>query len=113
MVRMKQWDLSAGARDLGVVEEAMTKEVVAIELEATLADAARELERADVSGAPVLENGRVVGVVTLRDLLSRAPGSGAPAVTTGPFHRVEHLLAAESARTGLRVRDVMSRVVRT
>jgi len=113
MVRVKAWDPPAGVADPGTVGDAMTKEVVAVLPGATLADAARELERADVSGGPVVEEGQVVGVVTLRDLVSRAPEQGALAATTGPFHRVERLLAAESARTGLRVRDVMSRAVRT
>ena len=113
MVREEQRDPPAGVGDLGAVGDTMTKEVVAISPAATLADAARELERGDVSGAPVVEDGRVVGVVTLRDLVSRAPEPGALAATTGPFHRVERLLAAESARTGLRVRDVMSRAVQT
>jgi CBS domain-containing protein len=46
-----------------------------------------------VSGAPVVDRGRVVGVVTLRDLLVPVLAGG-PVMTTGPFHRHEHQLTA-------------------
>lgn len=91
-------------RQLGTVGEAMTGEVVLLEAD-TLADVAvRCLERTWVSGAPVIDRGRVVGVVTLGDLLTRlAPD----AQTTGPFLRHERDLV------GLRVRDLMTRAVAT
>lgn len=88
---------------LGSVEEAMGAPIVTL-TEATIAsEAARILERAGTSGAPVTtEDGeRVVGFVTMKDLRARA-GIRA-AVASGPFHRFEHLLA------GLEVHEVMSR----
>ena len=55
-----------------------------------------------MSGAPVVDGGRVAGVVTVRDLLGAVLGDGGPAQTTGPFHRHEHHL------TAYRVRDLMT-----
>jgi CBS domain-containing protein len=54
-----------------------------------------------VSGAPVVDRGRVVGVVTRRDLLAPVLAKGR-AQTTGPFHRYEHHLGT------YRVRELMT-----
>jgi CBS domain-containing protein len=77
---------------LGTVGEAMTGEVVVLEANTPVDVAMRRLEHRRVSGAPVVDHGRVVGVVTLRDLLVPLLASG-PVQTTGPFHRHEHQLA--------------------
>src|SRR6266508_4490542 len=58
--------------ELGSVRDSMTKSVVTLRPEQSLDDAALELERAKVTGGPVVENGVVVGVVTLRDLFKAA-----------------------------------------
>jgi CBS domain-containing protein len=58
--------------ELGSVRDSMTKSVVALRPAQSLDDAALELERAKVAGGPVVENGVVVGVVTLRDLFTAA-----------------------------------------
>jgi CBS domain-containing protein len=86
---------------LGTVGEAMTGEVVVLQADTPVDVALRRLEHVRVSGAPVLDHGRVVGVVTLRDLLAPALVDG-PVLTTGPFHRHEHHL------TGYRVRELMT-----
>jgi CBS domain-containing protein len=93
---------------LGTVGAAMTARVVSISPGDSLATAARELEAAGVSGAPVVEGGSIVGIVTLGDLLSRIRGPVGKIQTTGPFHRAEPLLAEISRKTGATVRDVMS-----
>jgi CBS domain-containing protein len=62
---------------LGTVGEAMTAEVVVLEADSPVDVAVRRLEHTQVSGAPVVDDGRVVGVVTLRDLL-------VPALADGP-----------------------------
>jgi CBS-domain-containing membrane protein len=62
---------------LGTVGEAMTGEVVVLEADTPVDVAVRRLEHTQVSGAPVLDRGRVVGVVTLRDLL-------VPVLANGP-----------------------------
>jgi CBS domain-containing protein len=86
---------------LGTVGEAMTGEVVALEADTPVDVAVRRLEHTQVSGAPVLDHGRVVGVVTLRDLLMPVLADG-PVMTTGPFHRHEHQL------TTWRVHELMT-----
>jgi CBS domain-containing protein len=88
-------------RLLGTVGEAMTAEVVALQADTPADVATRRLERMQVSGAPVVDHGRVVGVVTLRDLLVPVLADG-PVQTTGPFHRHEHRL------TGYRVQELMT-----
>jgi CBS domain-containing protein len=86
---------------LGTVGEAMTGEVGVLEADTPVDVALRRLEHIQVSGAPVVDHGRVVGVVTLRDLLAPVLADG-PVLTTGPFHRHEHHL------TGYRVRELMT-----
>jgi CBS-domain-containing membrane protein len=86
-------------RLLGTVGAVMTRKVVKLEADQPADRAVRELARREVSGGPVLDHGRLAGMVTLRGLLrSVAP----PWAITGPFMRHEHELA------GLRVRDVMT-----
>lgn len=88
-------------RLLGTVGEAMTGEVTALQADTPADTAIRRLEQTQVSGAPVVDHGRVVGVVTLRDLLVPVLADG-PVQTTGPFHRHEHDLI------GYRVRELMT-----
>jgi CBS domain-containing protein len=88
-------------RLLGTVGEAMTGKVVVLTADTPADVAARRLEQAQVSGAPVVDRGRVVGVVTLRDLLVAAQAAPT-AQTTGPFLRYEHRLA------GYRVQELMT-----
>jgi CBS domain-containing protein len=78
---------------LGTVGEAMSGEVVVLHADTPVDVALRRLEHTQVSGAPVVDHGRVVGVVTLRDLLVPVLADG-PVLTTGPFHRHEHQLTA-------------------
>ena len=87
---------------LGTVEEAMTGKVLALAADTPADVAARRLEQAAVSGAPVVDRGRVVGVVTLRDLLAPALAAGVNAQTAGPFLRHEHHL------TKYRVHELMT-----
>jgi CBS domain-containing protein len=86
---------------LGTVGEAMTAEVLVLQADTPADVAVRRLEHTQVSGAPVLDHGRVVGVVTLRDLLASVLAEG-PVQTTGPFHRHEHHLR------GFTVRELMT-----
>jgi CBS domain-containing protein len=68
---------------LGTVRQAMTRAVLTLEPDMRTGDAAAMLRRYGVGGAPVLDAGRLVGVVTEADLLASAPR----AQTTGPFLR--------------------------
>jgi CBS domain-containing protein len=89
----------------GDVGEAMTANVLAFEPAMRASDAALRLAAEGVAGAPVLEDGKVVGVVSLSDLLARE-GHLAPQ-TSGPFLRGERHLA------NLTVAEVMTREVVT
>jgi CBS domain-containing protein len=86
---------------LGTVGEAMTAEVIALQADTPADVATRRLERMQVSGAPVVDHRRVVGVVTLRDLMVPVLADG-PVQTTGPFHRHEQRL------TGYLVHELMT-----
>ena len=84
----------------------MTASVMALESGTPADVAARRMEDKGVSGAPVVKEGRVVGLVTLADLLARA-GAKRPIMTSGPFLRVEGALA------GLKVEEAMTAQVVT
>jgi CBS domain-containing protein len=86
-------------RQLGTVDEAMTRNAVLLTADTTAELALRRLDQRAVSGAPVVDHGRVVGVITRRDLLvptllDEPSGAQAP----GRLTRL----------TGLRVSDLMS-----
>jgi acetoin utilization protein AcuB len=85
-------------RLLGTVDDVMTRGVVTLEADTPADEAVRELAGRGVAGGPVLDKGRVVGMVTLRGLLRWA---APPRAESGPFLRHEHELA------GLRVRELM------
>lgn len=89
----------------GTVGQAMTSNVFTLDPDTRASDAALRLSREGIAGAPVVEGGAVVGIITLRDLLERE-GHLAPQ-TTGPFLRGERHLA------NLTVADVMTRDVVT
>ncbi len=56
-------------RLLGAVAAAMRRDVVLVAADMPAERAVHRLESKAVSGAPVVDRGRVVGVITLRDLL--------------------------------------------
>jgi CBS domain-containing protein len=84
-------------RQLGTVGEAMTRDVVLLAADMTAETALRRLDQKAVSGAPVVDHGRVVGVVTRRDLL-------VPTLLDDPSGAQVHW----TRLTGLRVVDLMS-----
>ena len=89
-------------RLLGTVGEAMTRDVVLLAADMPAAMALRRLDEKAVSGAPVVEHGRIVGVITRRDLLVPTlldNPAGSPALGVA-WHR--------NRLDGLRVRDLMS-----
>jgi CBS domain-containing protein len=79
-------------RLLGSVADAMTGAVVLLAADMPAEQALRRLDHQAVSGAPVVDRGRVVGVITRRDLLVPIPEQG----------------SYESPLAGLRVCDLMS-----
>ena len=52
-----------------IVEQIMTREVVTISPEATLREAALRLRQYRLSALPVMEEGKLVGIITRSDLL--------------------------------------------
>jgi len=92
---------------LGSVETIMQPDTLVLRPEQSLADAAQELERAGISGGPVMSGGRVIGMVSLSDLFEAVGVPAGQVATSGPWHRYEHVLA-ESKKT---VSDVMSHQV--
>lgn len=89
----------------GTVGQAMTANVFTLDPETRASDAALRLSREGIAGAPVVDGGVIVGIITLRDLLERE-GHLAPQ-TSGPFLRGERHLA------NLTAADVMTRDVVT
>jgi CBS-domain-containing membrane protein len=96
-------------RALGTVGDAMERAVVTIGADWPADQAARELERRGVSGGPVVDHGRVVGVLTLRDLLRMAAPDAPRALATGPFLRHERALARFTVAQVMRERVVTAR----
>lgn len=92
-------------RRFGTVGDAMTRRVLTFEPGMRASDAALRLASEGIAGGPVVEEGRVVGVLTLRDLLERE--GHVATQTSGPFLRGERHLA------NLTVADVMTREVVT
>ena len=80
------------------VESIMERDVVVLSPDESLGDAARALERAEISGAPVVAGSRLVGMVSLADLFRGAGIRPEDAATSGPWHRHEHAMA-QSGRT--------------
>ena len=64
------------------VREIMVKEVVTIEPSASLTDAARAMEDANVGMLPVVQDGKVLGVITDRDIVVRAVAREADPAST-------------------------------
>ena len=64
------------------VRDIMVKEVVTIEPSASLTDAARAMEDANIGMLPVVQDGKVLGVITNRDIVVRAVARDADPAST-------------------------------
>jgi CBS domain-containing protein len=64
------------------VFEAMTPEVVSVLPDTTIVDAALVMKNLDIGPLPVVDGGRLVGVVTDRDITVRATAEGLDPFTT-------------------------------
>jgi CBS domain-containing protein len=58
------------------IKEVMTRDVRACEPNATVAEAAKVMAREDVGPVPIVEDGRLVGLVTDRDIVVRVVAEG-------------------------------------
>ena len=88
-------------RLLGTVGEAMTREVVLLAADMPAELGLRRLDNEAISGAPVVDHGRVVGVVTRRDLI-------VPSLPDNPTGSEVALGQHRDRLGGLLVRDLMS-----
>jgi len=64
------------------IKEVMTRDVRACEPNATVADAAKVMAQEDVGPVPIVEDGRLVGIVTDRDIVVRVVAEGRDANVT-------------------------------
>ena len=64
------------------IKEIMTRDVRACEPNATVADAAKVMAQGDVGPVPIVEDGRLVGIVTDRDIVVRVVAEGRDANVT-------------------------------
>jgi CBS domain-containing protein len=58
------------------ISEVMTRDVRATEPSATIVDAAKTMAREDIGPMPVVQAGRIVGIVTDRDIVVRVIAAG-------------------------------------
>jgi CBS domain-containing protein len=65
------------------IKEVMTSQVKACEPNTTVADAAKVMAKEDVGPVPIVEGGRLIGIVTDRDIVVRVVAEGRdPSSTT-------------------------------
>ncbi|MBA2615910.1 MAG: CBS domain-containing protein [Actinobacteria bacterium] len=68
---------------MGSIRDVMTSNPTTCERSASVADAARVMAQEDVGPVPIVEGGRVVGIVTDRDIVVRVVAEGRdPSSTT-------------------------------
>lgn len=67
---------------MGQVRDVMTGNPTTCEPSATLVDAAKVMALEDVGPVPIVENGRLVGIVTDRDIIVRAVAEGRDVAST-------------------------------
>jgi CBS domain-containing protein len=58
------------------IKEVMTSEVKVCEPDSTVAEAAKVMAREDVGPVPIVEEGRLTGIVTDRDIVTRVVAEG-------------------------------------
>ncbi len=64
------------------IREVMTKDPITLDSSATIIEAARAMRDSDVGNVIVLENGKIYGIVTDRDIAVRAVAEGRDAEST-------------------------------
>lgn len=86
------------------VEELMTRDVITVAPQSLLKAVAETLARHRISGVPVVDNGRVLGVVSEADILKKEAAELKPGML-GRLLRRERPDAKKAARTA---RDAMT-----
>ncbi len=95
------------------VADVMTRDVVSVGPKATVAEIAKLMLEHHLSGVPVVENGKLVGMISERDLMRRGEIGTAPAQSRwAAFFASEQQAAAEFVHAhGRTANDVMTRKV--
>jgi CBS domain-containing protein len=95
-------------RGAGCVGDVMVRDVVTIDTSSSLQDAARRMRDANVGVLPVTEQGRLVGMITDRDLVVRAMARGADPGTTVADCATRELVCARPDTDVEEAMEVMS-----
>ncbi|MEQ8231517.1 MAG: CBS domain-containing protein [Gammaproteobacteria bacterium] len=87
------------------VSELMTTDVVTVSPQCSVPELERALASADVSGMPVVEDGRLVGVVSARDVLRRLGAAHSEAELVPDYYTdlsgFAHAALGEAARAAI------------
>jgi CBS domain-containing protein len=67
---------------MGQIRDVMTSNPTTCEPSATVVDAAKVMAREDIGSVPIVEGGRLVGLVTDRDIIVRTVSEGRDVKTT-------------------------------
>jgi CBS domain-containing protein len=67
---------------MGQIRDVMTANPTTCEPKATVVDAAKVMAREDIGAVPIVEGGRLVGLVTDRDIIVRTVSEGRDVKTT-------------------------------
>lgn len=90
-----------------LVREVMESRLEVIEPNQTLADAARKMRDADVGSLPVVEDAKLIGMVTDRDIVIRCVAEGADpkatSVRAATSQDVVHCLADQSVEDASKI----------
>ena len=82
-----------------LVENWMSKDVITVDVNDSMQDATRLLKEHNIRGLPVMENGKLVGIVTDRDL-KKASASDA---TTLEIHELLYMISR------IKIKDIMTK----
>jgi CBS domain-containing protein len=93
--------------------DVMTRGVVTVGPDTSVADAAKLMLDRRISGVPVVEGGRVVGIMSEGDLMRRAELITARRPWWSALNSPEEKASAYTKAHGMKVRDVMTKDVAT
>jgi CBS domain-containing protein len=92
------------------VRDIMTKEVTSLEPSSTIANIAQAMRRLDVGSIPLVEKGRLVGVITDRDIAIRVVADGLdPHLETAERHMTRDPITVSPDMSGAEAAQIMAR----
>src|SRR2546426_3069284 len=97
-----------GGRVLVFVREVMTRDVIVIDPDRTVLDAAKRMAAKKIGGLVVVQHGRPIGLITDRDILWQVPSKGknpskgfVRGIITSPVATVSPLTTLRAAAPGM------------